>query len=95
MNVESKKGRNGGVPVFIDGKRFSAKLAACIELGCDGKRLRQAIKEGSYHGRMVSLTLDGAGIVHHNIPAESRHRHGPLLVEPVTHRLGTYSGGPA
>lgn len=89
------RGTNGH-PVFIDGKHYHSRVAASVELGCDERQLARALKaDGVLSGRRVSLHPDGPSLVHHRIEPEPRPRgSGPLIVDPVTHRLGHYAGGP-
>jgi hypothetical protein len=89
-------------PLYIDGVKYPSYAAAATFLGISSKQLYTLLGNGgrAYHGHdlreeaIYEAELEAAREQEANETSVAHiHQAGePLLVEPVTHRLGVYQG---
>lgn len=91
--------RGSGKPVLVDGKPYRSVSAAAVALGVSNYLVTQALESGRLvAGSRVTSVPDGyTPVLHHRVdpPLKARSDGMPLIIEPVTHRLGAYRGGSA
>jgi hypothetical protein len=98
-NMKSKHPENTGgrgTPVMVNGVWFASKTAAAVDVGCKTNQIAKALKTGQLlWGRKIELApAEKPAAKPLTFPKLLRRLRGdPLIVEPVTHRMGVYQGG--